>query len=215
MTPARIASLVVALVLVVTLTALRAADGVVGALVLALLGAVALLVGAWCAPLTRSPQPGGGSVLKPWRPEYEGPKTTQVVGGGLVAVLAALITSGAPLIGPILGAVAAVFAGMYLRIPSRAEVAAVVGEEELAVEDGIAARTADRGAPHDDGAVPAAADETGPLGDADDADVDPDTAPVPVLGPLPIEDPVPTGTGSTAAARDDGDPADGAGHVSR
>lgn len=128
MTPARIASLAVVLVLTLVLTPLRADDGsFVGALLVALIGAVLLVAGAWCAPLARTGDALGGTLLRPWRPEYEGPKTTQVAGGGLVALLVGLITGGAPFVGPLLGLVAAVAAGRFLHIPSPAEAAAVVG----------------------------------------------------------------------------------------
>ena len=118
MTPARIASLAVALVLTIVLTPLRADDGsFAGALLVALLGAVLLVAGAWFAPLARAEGTMGGTPRAPWRPEYEGPKTTQVAGGGLVALLVGLITGGAPFVGPLLGIAAA-------------EVEAVVGSQE-------------------------------------------------------------------------------------
>lgn len=167
MTPARIASLAVVLVLTLVLTPLRADDGsFVGALLVALIGAMVLVAGAWLAPLARTGDALGGTPLRPWRPEYEGPKTTQVAGGGLVALLVGLITGGAPFVGPLLGLVAAVAAGRFLHIPSPAEAAAVVGAPKPAAEAEMKHR-ADDAAPTDDAV---AADPVGT-----------ETAPVPIV----------------------------------
>ncbi|WP_248124791.1 hypothetical protein [Micrococcus lacusdianchii] len=155
MTPARIASLAVALVLTIVLTPLRADDGsFAGALLVALLGAVLLVAGAWFAPLARAEGTMGGTPRAPWRPEYEGPKTTQVAGGGLVALLVGLITGGAPFVGPLLGIVAAVAAGRFLHIPSAAEVEAVVGSQEQEQEQEQVDDDGDGGAAFDTAPVP-------------------------------------------------------------
>ncbi|MDY6054971.1 hypothetical protein [Micrococcus sp.] len=122
-TPARLASLGVLVVLTLTLTARMVAAGGngVGAFVAALIGSVALLAGVWAAPLFKAQVRGGGSLLKPWLPEYEGPKLTQVVAGGLVALLVGMFTQGSPVGGVILGILTAVLLGLWLHIPGGAE----------------------------------------------------------------------------------------------
>ena len=155
MTPARIASLAVVLVLTIVMVPLRADDGhLVNALIVWLIGSAALVAGAWFAPLARAEGTMGGTPRAPWRPEYEGPKTTQVAGGGLVALLVGLITGGAPFVGPLLGIVAAVAAGRFLHIPSAAEVEAVVGSQEQEQEQEQVDDDGDGGAAFDTAPVP-------------------------------------------------------------
>lgn len=176
MTPARIASLAVVLVLTIVLTPLRADDGsFASALLVALLGAVLLVAGAWFAPLARAEGTMGGTPRAPWRPEYEGPKTTQVAGGGLVALLVGLITGGTAMVGPILGILAAVAAGRVLHIPSPAAAAAVVGADRVDVD---AERPADAA---DDEVDPDGEEQADEDPDTDELPSAPDTAPVPVL----------------------------------
>lgn len=95
-TPARLASLAVLFVLTLVLTVRGIAGDANGflAFLVALIGGVALLAGVWAAPLAKAQVRGGGSVLKPWRPEYEGPKLTQVTAAGVVALLVGMVAPG-------------------------------------------------------------------------------------------------------------------------
>ena len=81
MTPARIASLAVALVLTIVLTPLRADDGsFAGALLVALLGAVLLVAGAWFAPLARAEGTMGGTPRAPWRQDQPAEGSARAAG---------------------------------------------------------------------------------------------------------------------------------------
>lgn len=127
-TPAWIVSAVVVVVPTLVLRVRMLADGVGGgAIPAAFLAAVILVVGAWCAPLAKAPGAFGGSMLAPWRPEFEGPKVTQVAAGGLVALLIGLISSSGAVAGCILGIAVAVGLGFVLKVPDARVVEEVAG----------------------------------------------------------------------------------------
>lgn len=198
MTPARVASAAVLAVLtLVCLLLMLDTWSFMGALLVSLIGAVLFVAGAWFAPLARSGDALGGTPLRPWQAGFDGPKTTQVAGGGLVALLVALVTGGAPLVGPILGVVAAVIGGRFLRIPSHAQVVAAVGPEVAEASEHLPgehhdAAPADSVADPDTDPVPVpateAADSEKPRHEHA-ADVSPETAPVPVIHPADAEHP--------------------------
>lgn len=84
---------------------------------MAALAAGAFLVGAWCAPLFAGRGVLPGTPFARWRPQWDRPKTIQVVAGAVAAAGLALLLDVHPSTAGIAGIAVAIAVGAVLPVP--------------------------------------------------------------------------------------------------
>lgn len=83
----------------------------------AALGALATLVGVWCAPLFAADGALPGTLFARWRPEWDRPKTLQVLSGTIATAVLVLALQFQPGTAAILGIAVAIGVGALLPAP--------------------------------------------------------------------------------------------------
>lgn len=107
----------VALTVVSTLHPTLADGGWWGRWAPAALGALATLVGVWCAPLFAAEGALAGTLFARWRPEWDRPKTLQVLSGTIATAVLVLALQFQPGTAAILGIAVAIGVGALLPVP--------------------------------------------------------------------------------------------------